>query len=556
MTRAFLLPGQNYTGPGNSTSRAYRRRHPPSDALDRASLQHDLRYQRLIQRQGRFRTYTHFSGADAAYLRGIQHLSGWRAGLARGVFQVKAALAPSMAGVKRSRGSSRSSFRSPSKKRRGARSGGSSRSGSRVPIGGQPSLRRRPTGDGHYKGRLPKPKAQARPGRVALNGHRIELERYGTAAHANVCYLGAQVAPAAVIGKSVGVAFLRMVMKRHYHIEYSSVGQAIRPLASGTGDGQSAANAVYDVFPNAIKFWRKTTPRVGPSTYEVAATYSFPGPGTGGATVAAFSEWFCTNVFMANAFGGAVQSDTLELYAYQFVHGALGFHGAGRVFNQAVMPLEGQYLTAYSVVRMHIQNVTPADDLSLSTDRVDVNPVKGKLMRFKDPTPVIKEDRGLDGSASTDYGYLLQQDINGDGLIWPNPATPPQGPWTQLPSADMFRNCSGMANISLEPGAIKDYSLNFKFSGTIQALIKGFNTSYTNTAAPPVSVPTPSATSKQFGQSFMFALEKRMPTGNANVSVNFHYELYVGSCFGGRRKTPMTRQTLEPATTADIVAAI
>jgi len=545
MTRFFLLPGQNYTGPGNSTSRAYRRRHPPTDALDRASLQHDLRYQRLIERQGRLRTYTHFSGADAAYLRRIQHLPGWRAGLARGVFQVKAALAPTMA--KRSRGgSSRSSFASPHKKRRtGGRSGGSSGGSRPAAIRGP----RRSTGDGHYKGRLPKPKRQARPGRVALNGHRLELERYGTAAHANVCYLGAQTAPASAIGKSVGVAFLRMVMKRHYHIEYSSTDQTLRPAFSGTGSGLTAADASGFFFPAAIKFWRKVVSDSLPPVVNVGNTYTFPGTGT----VASFADWFVQNIFLSPDFGGfaGVSSvDTTELYAYQFVQ-----NDADRLINQPVMPLEGQYLTAYSVVRMHIQNVTPADDLSLSTDRVDVNPIKGKLMRFKDPTPVIKDDRGIDDSGSTNYGYLLQQDINGDGIIWPNPATPPTGPWTQLPTADMFRNCAGMANISLEPGAIKDYSLTFKFSGTIQALMKGFNTTrWLPSATAPLSRTIPSTTNKQFGQSFAFALEKRMPTGNSAVSVNFHYELYVGSCFGGRRKTPMVRQTLQPTTNTDIPA--
>jgi len=539
MTRFFLLPGQNYTGPGNSTSRAYRRRHPPTDALDRASLQHDLRYQRLIERQGRLRTYTHFSGADAAYLRRIQHLPGWRAGLARGVFQVKAALAPSM--PKRSRSS---------------RSGGSSRRSGSVASTPYKVRRaagpRRQTGDGHYKGRLPKPKAQARPGRVALNGHRLELERYGTAAHANVCYLGAQTAPASAIGKSVGVAFLRMVMKRHYHIEYSSTSQQLRPLSSGTASGLDSANAAGFSFPHAIKFWRSVVSDSLPPVVNVATTYTFPAAAAADATVASFADWFVQNIFLSADFGGfaGVSSvDTTELYGYQFVQAHHPF------LNGPVMPLEGQYLTAYSVVRMHIQNVTPADDGGLSTDRVDVNPIKGKLMRFKDPTPVIKDDRGIDNTGSTNYGYLLQQDLDGDGIIWPNPATPPSGPWTQLPTADMFRNCSGMANISLEPGSIKDYSLTFKFSGTIQALMKGFNTTrWLPSATAPLSRTIPSTTNKQFGQSFVFALEKRMPTGNAAVSVNFHYELYVGSCFGGRRKTPMVRQTLEPATAADIPA--
>jgi hypothetical protein len=347
-----------------------------------------------------------------------------------------------------------------------------------------------------------------------------------------------------------------MVMKRHYQMEYSTTEQQLRPQFSGTGSGGNAADATGFYFPFAIKFWRKVTPLTGvPPTVAVAATYQFPATGT----VASFADWFVQNIFLSVDFGGLTgvltgAVDTTELYAYQFVQydGAVG---AGAVIvNQPVMPLEGQYLTAYSVVRMHIQNVTPADDGGLSTDRVDVNPIKGKLMRFKDPTPVIKDHRGIDDTATINYGYVLQNDINGDGIIWPNPATPPGGPWTQLPTADMFRNCSGMANISLEPGSIKDYSLTFKFSGTIQALMKGFNNSqWQFSSSAPISRTIPSTVNKQFGQSFMFALEKRMPTGNAAVSVNFHYELYVGSCFGGRRKTPMMRQTLEPLTAADIL---
>jgi hypothetical protein len=416
---------------------------------------------------------------------------------------------------------------------------------------------------GHYQGRLPKPKRQARPGKVALHGHRLELERYGKAEHANVCYLGAQVAPAAAIGKSVGVAFLRMVMKRHYFIEYSSTSQQLRPMGSGTGVGTSPENATYNYFPLAIKFWRKVTPAGNVPTFDVPATAVYTFPIGASATVSAFADWFVSNVFLHPSFGGYNGSNlnNVELYAYQFVVSADQWSAIQHV-NQPPMPLEGQYLTAYSVVRMHVQNVTRADGgvdenpptapATLISTRIDANPIKGKLMRFKDPTPVIKEDRGVDGSGAVDYGYKLQQDTNGDGLIWPNPAQTPTGAWTQLPTADMFRNCAGMANITLEPGAIKDYSLNFKFSGTIQALMKGFNTSENlSNAGVPLSAPLPSAINKQFGQSFMFALEKRMPTGPALVSVNFHYELYVGSCFGGRRKTPMTRQTLEPVTQTD-----
>jgi len=237
----------------------------------------------------------------------------------------------------------------------------------------------------------------------------------------------------------------------------------------------------------------------------------------------------------------------VELHAYQFVQIDAAAGVPVNYVNQAVVPLEGQYLSAYSVVRIHVQNVTVADGTSepgaiYQTTRIDANPLKGVLMRFRSPTPMVKDaavGAGIDGSGANNFGWTLQSDMNGDGLIMPG-NNPPNGPWSQLPSADMFKNCVGLAHITLEPGDIKDYSLNFKFSGTLQALMKGFQTSYTDNNGN--SYPLPSTLNKQLGNSFMFALEKRMPTGTAAVTVNIHYENYYGAVFGGRRKTPMVRQ--------------
>jgi len=410
----------------------------------------------------------------------------------------------------------------------------------------QKSKKPRDLQTGHYKGRLPAPKRPSRAGKYALYGHRAECERYiANRASSDVVYVGAQVAPAGSIGQSVGVAFLRKVMKQHYHIEYSTPEQQLRPLA---GPGVE----FYDYFPTSIKFWRKTTPSTlgaGP-TYDTPVQFVFPVPGPT-STVTSFGAWFNENVFNSTAFGtvnsSGLSNDRVELHAYQFVQIDSAVGGLVQYVNQAVVPLEGQYLSAYSVVRIHVQNVTVADGTSepgaiYQTTRIDANPLKGVLMRFRSPTPMVKDaavGAGIDGSGANNFGWTLQSDINGDGLIMPG-NNPPTGPWTQLPSADMFKNCVGLAHITLEPGDIKDYSLNFKFSGTLQALMKGFQTSYTDSNGN--SYPLPSTLNKQLGNSFMFALEKRMPTGSAAVTVNIHYENYYGAVFGGRRKTPMVRE--------------
>jgi hypothetical protein len=330
------------------------------------------------------------------------------------------------------------------------------------------------------------------------------------------------------------MAFIRMVMKKHWHFEYTSTEQF---LLGGSG--------VYNaVVPFDLRFWRKAANANGPPSASVEATFSFNN--NPAASVRSFGEWFNTNVFHGAAFNGGQYGpgSNIELHAYQFSQFDFNDGSAGVPVVLSVVPLTDQYVRCYSTVRMHIQNVTPSDAVdvnSLSTDRVDSNPVKGRLMRFRDPTPLVRDDRGVEAAATSDFGWKLQQDSNGDGIIWPG--TPqPTGQWSALPGADAFKNCVGISSISLEPGAIKDYSLNFKFSGTIQALMRGFNTSSS------LNVPIPSAFNKQFGQSFMFALEKRMPTGASAVMLNFNYENHYGAVFGGRPVQPMARQSVQLGT--------
>jgi len=377
------------------------------------------------------------------------------------------------------------------------------------------------------------------------------------------------------IGSAVGIAFLRKVMKRHFQYEYTDPGQRIRVAGNGTATGGGGnvpdTNAALDYRPAYIKFIRRTMNAAGVTVDDCPISYDFISNPTD--SLRTFGDWFADNIFNSPDFGaGDVVTTTRHLFGYQIIildgFGSSVPHTTGGSFRVAtpVIPLTDQYLSVYSTVRMHIQNVTRADGITeddtgavYQSTRIDANPVKGKLLRFSGPLPLIKDDRGIDMTGPADFGWRLQSDSNADGIIWPNIS--PVGQWLQLPGADQFRNCVGMASISLEPGAIKDYSLSFKYSGDLNKLMHGLREVIGGPDTLGVGVPTnpraplPNAM-HQLGQSFMFALEKRMPTGNANVSVNFHYELYVGSCFGGRRKTPMTRQTLEPATTADIVAAI
>jgi len=350
------------------------------------------------------------------------------------------------------------------------------------------------------------------------------------------------------IGSAVGIAFLRKVMKRHFQYEYTDPGQRIRVAGNGTATGGGGnvpdTNAALDYRPAYIKFIRRTMNAAGVTVDDCPISYDFISNPTD--SLRTFGDWFADNIFNSPDFGaGDVVTTTRHLFGYQIIildgFGSSVPHTTGGSFRVAtpVIPLTDQYLSVYSTVRMHIQNVTPADVVdagaNLLTTRIDANPVKGALMRFKDPVPLLDNIRGTDGSAPVDNAFRLQQDTNADGIIWPNASL--VGNWVQIPKPDQFKNCVGSVPVSLEPGDIKDYTITFKFNGTLQKLMKGFN-GFSTGVVGGAGAPIPGYEGA-FGTSFLFALEKRMPTGPAAVQLNFHYEHYYGAVFGKRKRTVM-----------------
>jgi len=396
---------------------------------------------------------------------------------------------------------------------------------------------------GAYKGRLPKPKRASKPGKYALYGARAEVEKHGTQSLNNVVYLGAQSAPATRMGDIVGQAFIRKVMRRHYLMEYAHPASQLFPATSGANN----------TAPRELRFLNKITPASGVPTYTVAATFVF----TTTDTLLTFGTWFSSNVFNSSAFGGSPDAAyfTNELYAYQFVN--LDLATPNVTVYLPIIPLENQYLTVYSTVAMHIQNVTTADDpvaVQADTiklgDRIDANPLKGKLMVFRGSTPKLSSYRGIATTTAItpvpeDNAYILQTDSTPDGIFMP--AVSLTGVWQQVPLASQFSNCKGEVSVNLEPGQMKNYSIQFRYSGTLQRLIRGFSQKTV------LGQPLPNGV-HSFGESFLFALEKRMPTGNAQCTLNFHYEQYYGALFGRRKVLPMARQAdAGSATVPDVI---
>lgn len=423
----------------------------------------------------------------------------------------------------------------------GAVAGTSARAMSRSRSRSESRARRYPrsAGPGHYTGRLRSPTRPKGPSKYDKIGYSKEVERHGVQSLNDVCYLGASSLCHQDLGPVVGVALIRKLMKRHYQFEYTHPNQYINPAVG-------APNTVAGSGPQGILFYyEETTQNAVEPTIGIGWQYSFydpANPGAGQRTLNDFGSSFHLNVLTSETFGASIgpldQYPIRRLHGYQFIESdytvqAYDPNGNTVTRHTTLFPLKNQYLTVYQSVKMGIQNITPADDATgavLETTRIDANPIKGKLMKFSNNLPLLRQRRGAFGSAPpADEAYRLQVDPNGDGVI--KPATSLLGDWTQVPTAMMFENCIGEAPVRLEPGEIKDYSFVFKFNGTLEKFMRGFGAFLWPIMQKKVG----------FGQSIMFCLEKRMPTGAAPVRINFHYESRMGAVFGKRLGALMQR---------------
>lgn len=396
--------------------------------------------------------------------------------------------------------------------------------------GDMPAVRKARRFGGSYTGPLSRPVRPKRPSKYDKWGYSKEFERFSEQSLSDVAYIGATSFCHNDLGPVVGIALIRKLMKRHYQFEYTHPDQFITPNdATGvSGTGPFQIDFLYEEVTGA-----DVEPTIGVGyTLEIYNSTTLVKT-----TLSQAGTLIYNNVLLATAFGGQqgnVNHPIRRLHGYRFYErdqtilaADPGGGPVGRV--SAVFPLKNQYLTCYSAVKFALQNVTPADDGSLLTTHVDVNPIKGKLMKFKDLTPRLQQRSGAPGTVTSDNSYKLQIDSNADGIIFPDVSI--VGDWRQIPTARMFSNCIGERHVSLEPGEIKDYSFVFKFNGTIEKFMNGFST---NGNVLPLA-------KGLFGQSIMFALEKRMPTGGSNVKVNFHYESRVGCVFGKRLGALMQR---------------
>lgn len=362
---------------------------------------------------------------------------------------------------------------------------------------------------GTLHGPFPKPRRLKAISSYAKYGARYAAEHYGTITMKDCAYFGVMSAPQISIGHAVGLALIRYVMRKHYELEYSDPQQAIIPGS--------------EVHPlKAIQFVAQTTSADGNVSFNVPATGKYV---LGTNSIQHFADWFRTEVFDSIFFNYVSDvGNSNSLYGYRLIEGNPdGTQGP-------TVTVDTVKLHVYTSMRFYIQNTTPADAGGMEADAIDANPIQGKLFRFSNRLPIMRDavNQYLDITTDNQVGGA------GDGLI--TCSSNPTHTFRGVPTSDIFRNCTGSSRVLLQPGGIKHFTIRFKYNGYINKLMNGLGNTNSSVATAGLS------SYGKMGTSCLIALEKVVRTGTQDdVVVNYHVDKEFGAYFGFKKRQVMRK---------------
>lgn len=206
--------------------------------------------------------------------------------------------------------------------------------------------------------------------------------------------------------------------------------------------------------------------------------------------------------------------------------------------------LQHEHMTMYVQSTMKVQNRTlGAMATDGAADRVDAQPLNGRLYSYKnaDPRLTFLQNQVIPAGDGT---FRLNR-VPEDGLFLlrcPQLATNFKNP----PLPKVFANINSAGFVSLEPGAIKQTSIHYKFSGKLVNVLKTMRPTSAGTfPLPPIGE---SGFSGVRGKCVIIGLQERLATNSTNlVTVSYERELKMGCFF-----TTHTPPTLISTFTQDI----
>lgn len=390
---------------------------------------------------------------------------------------------------------------------------------------------------GRYTGKFKARRRPPRPSQYATIGTRGEDEKYGTTNDDNVAYIGVRSyktnADPGSISMQAAAALLKYIFKKEANIDIVSWHDY--PYAQFTSTLSVEGQGQY---PFNIRFY--------PAYYDSSGNATIPDveqnlstPAMGYYTLVADQDTTFlslvtdvhTNVFQSAYFNG----DNYKLFGYCLVNKDMisNVVSASMVSVSSIRRLDDIRIKAYSTVHLTVQNITTADGSTgdpNSTDRVDSNPIEGKILKFGTicPVPVESARRSMSGTTEDVIVIGNANDImdeNGDGIIYPElVAVSGQENYgfTQIPYADHFKFVKRESRVLLHPGELKRTVLKFKYNGLLADFLYGVCRKSASTI-------DRLGRKERLGTCILLAMEKVMSTGTSALTLNFEANFFAGA---------------------------
>jgi len=363
----------------------------------------------------------------------------------------------------------------------------------------------------NYAGKFKRSLKKKKPTRYEKKGHQSVTEKHGTQVQSNCAWIGFRSAISDQVLFDMAVALVRYIMYKHYGMTYNHLEQTMH---YNNGTNKEKFNKITFV-------WKELSDTSSPTT----GTKSIYILNNSLRSVATEVKEL---ILQSNEFNTYRDSNTSDSKYRRYLAGYIMSerdHTSDTSFRNIESPyqdIENMYVKAYANASIKIQNVTAADDSSVTTknrNRVDANPVVGKRYKFTTPLPITVDSTTVDDYEilTKDVEYILARDPNADGVIFPQ--VDMTGAWQRPVPQTMFKKCSGASRVRLEPGSIKHAKLSFSFDGKLNSLMHGFFDGQGDARI-----------QDSLGTCMMFAFEKTMRTGDSNtIDINWQVQRKSGA---------------------------
>jgi len=195
----------------------------------------------------------------------------------------------------------------------------------------------------------------------------------------------------------------------------------------------------------------------------------------------------------------------------------------------ATLNMRNEIVNYETRLKIVVQNRTRgATGTSDQADVIDAQPLKGKIYHFKKSHPEVREMTGITPppNVTTLFGRWTTKPIK----LFSNQSPGYDVQVLNPPAPSFWTNCSKTANISLEPGDLKETYLRNSTTKYFMEFVRSLAWYNGSTGTRRQNV----------GDSMFIALEERLNSGSSNpIKVNYEAEHYVSAYLTTGRVDPL-----------------